>query len=99
MSTKSENLAYFADGHTESITRFEISKDFKDIWFTVESGRWFVYKTELMFNDHIINPYPEHKFYEVQFDRIQDDEFGVVKDVVHYNDTDEIKKIKICAVE
>lgn len=38
MSMKSDSIAYFADGHTEAIVDFEISKNGHKIWFTVESG-------------------------------------------------------------
>lgn len=91
MSTKSENIVYFSDGHTEPITSFEISKDGHDIWFTVESGRWFIHKEEIVDG-------PECKFYEVKINRECVDEFGLTCDI-QYIVTDEIDKIKICAVE
>ena len=92
MSTKSKNLAYFTDGHVEDITKFEITSDCHDIWFTTESGRWFVYKEEMT---HC----PVHKFYVVKFDRSHNDDFGVIVDDVQYDLTDEIEKIRICVVE
>lgn len=54
MSMKSENngVAYFTDGHTEEIVDFEISKDYKDVWFTVESGHNYVYKEEREYTEH-----------------------------------------------
>lgn len=65
MSMKSENLAYFSDGHTEVITKFEISKDCHEVWFIVESGRWFVFREE---------------FFKMVVNRDRDD-FGAMCDV------------------
>lgn len=98
MSMKSENMgvAYFTDGHIEAITDFEISKDYKDIWFTVESGRWFVYREERAYTESGAW-YPVYKFYKHSYIRHYD-EFGV-KWHVEYLVTDEIEKIKICTVE
>ena len=99
MSTKGENVAYFADGHTEAITDFEFSKDgHHDIWFTTESGRWFLYKEELVCRDTERKIYyPECKFYEIHIDRECVDEFGLTCDI-QYLITYEIASIRICAV-
>lgn len=97
MSMKSKNLAYFSDGHTEVITDFQISEDGHKIWFTVESGKWFVHKEELVCNS---NRYlPDYKFYEVLYVKERDDrsEFGQSYKVKFIR-TDEIEKIKICTV-
>lgn len=98
MSTKSDSsgksLAVFSDGHVEKIMSFEFSKDDHDIWFTVESGRWFIHKEELVCNDGRYSP--EYKFYEVKFDRHRDDESedGEVHSV-RFVETGEIEKIRL----
>lgn len=115
MSMTSENLnrgtAYFTDGHTEAIIEFEISKDCRDVWFTVESGQNYVYREEfepverttaeqdLLDKMHILSftHRPVPKFYKYQFVR-HCDTFGAKWDV-EYLVTDEIEKIKICVVE
>ena len=101
MNMESKGLAYFTDGHTEAITEFDISKDGHEVWFTVESGRWFVYKEELVYRERPFligngtskSYYPEYKFYKVQINRDRD-EFGAKCDV-EYLVTDEIEKIKL----
>lgn len=105
MNTKSKNLAYFSDGHTEVITEFEISKDGRDVWFTVESGRWFVYKEELVYKERSLlggnamskSYYPECKFYKIVINRDRD-EFGVMCEI-QYLVTDEIERIKVCVTD
>lgn len=97
--------AYFSDGHTEVITDFEISKDYKDVWFTVESGRWFVYKEELVYRERPLlvgnvtsmSYYPEYKFFKAWVNRDRD-EFGATCDV-EYLVTDEIERIRVCVAE
>lgn len=97
MNTKSKNLAYFSDGHTEAITEFEISKDGNSVWFTVESGRWFGYREGLIRYDvDLQRCQHECKFYAPVIHR-EHDEFGT-KCEVEYVVTDEIEKIKICTV-
>lgn len=96
MSMKSDDsgkgTAYFSDGHTEGIIDFEISKDGRDIWFTVESGKWFVYKEELVCCDtESKRYYPECKFYTVLINRNRD-AFGATCDV-QYLVTDDIERI------
>lgn len=97
MSTKSDSigksLAVFSDGRVEKIVSFEFSKDSHDIWFTVESGRWFIHKEELVCNDGRYSP--EYKFYEVKFDRSRNDEFGVLVDNAQFIETGEIEKIRL----
>ena len=93
MSMNSKGLAYFTDGHTEAITDFEISKDGHNVWFTTESGRWFLYEEELARSDKGWY-YPDYKFYKVQIDRDYD-EFGSKCDV-QYLVTDEIEKFEVC---
>lgn len=97
MSMTSENLnrgtAYFTDGHTEAITEFEISKDYKDVWFTVESGQNYVYKEEREYDENR-TWYPVYKFYKHQFVR-HCDTFGSKCDV-QYLVTDEIEKFEVC---
>ena len=94
MSMKSESIAYFADGHTEAIVDFEISKNGHKIWFTVESGRWFVHQEELVCDEKLYRP--EYKFYEVEYSKEQDDgsEFGYAYKV-KFLETDEINRIKL----
>ena len=119
MSVKSENLgkgtAYFSDGHTEAITDFEISKDGHDVWFTVESGRWFIYREELVYHErpsaeqelldkmHILmsgSYYPEYKFYKIQRNIECGDLFELECNIItQYLVTNEIKKIRICVVD
>lgn len=100
MSMKSDDLgkgiAYFTDGHTEAITESEISKDGHEVWFTVESGGWFVYKeiSALSSNGYF---YPVYRFYKVWINR-DHDEFGATCNVEHLV-TDEIERIKICVAE
>lgn len=93
---KNDNIAYFSDGHAEVITEFEISKDFKDVWFTVESGRNYVYKEELICNESG-TCCPSYKFYKHQFVRHYD-EFGAKWDVEYFV-TDEIEKIRLFIIE
>lgn len=90
---KSENIVYFTDGHTEVITKFEISKDWHNIWFTTESGRWFVYEEILVETDRYCCP--DCRFYEIHVNRDGDDEFGPVC-ITQYLITNEIDKIRIC---
>ena len=99
MSEKRDNVAYFSDGHTELITEFEISKDGNEVWFTVESGRWFLYREELVYYDEGSKKYfhPECKFYTALIDRSRD-EFGMKCNVRHLV-TDEIDRIRICSSE
>lgn len=96
MSTKSdgvgESLAYFSDGHIEKIVDFEISKDGHDVWFTVESGRWFVYKEELVRSSNGYF-YPTYAFCKIWINRDRDG-FGTTCDVEHLV-TDEIYKIRL----
>lgn len=100
MSTKNESAgkgtAYFSDGHTEVITEFEISKDYKDVWFTVESGQNYVYREEREYDEHG-TWYPVYKFYKHQFVR-HCDTFGAKWDV-EYLVTDEIERIKVFVIE
>lgn len=100
MSMKNESTgmgtAYFSDGHTEVITEFEISKDYKDVWFTVESGQNYVYREEREYDGHGIW-HPTYKFYKHQFVR-HCDTFGPKWDV-EYLVTNEIERIKVCVVE
>ena len=96
MSMKNENIAYFSDGHAEVITEFEISKDFKDVWFTVESGQNYVYKEGRGYTESG-TWYPTYKFYKHQFVRHYD-EFGAKWDV-EYLVTDEIEKIRLFIIE
>lgn len=93
---KSENLAYFSDGHAELITEFEISKDGHEVWFTVESGRWFVYKEELVRSSNGYF-YPTYAFCKVWINRDRD-EFGATCNVEHLV-TDEIERIRVCVAE
>ena len=102
---KSENLAYFSDGHVEKIVEFEISKDGHEVWFTVESGRWFVYKEELVYRERPLlggggtskSYYPEYKFFKVWINRDRD-EYGATCNVEHLV-TDEIERIRVCVAE
>ena len=105
MSMNGESLAYFSDGHIEVITEFEISADGHEIWFTLENGRWFVYREELVGKPRAIldleerthtlsySYYPEHKFFKVLINRDRD-EFGARCDV-QYLVTDEIDRIML----
>lgn len=96
MSMKSESTgmgtAYFSDGHTEVITDFEISKDYKDVWFTTESGRCFVYEEILVEADGYCCP--DFRFCELHINRDGDDEFGPVR-ITEYLVTDSIEKIRL----
>lgn len=89
-----KSFAFFSDGHVENIVSFEFSKDGHDIWFTVESGRWFIHKEELVCLGNCY--YPEYKFYEVKFDRHRDDESedGEVRSV-RFVKTGKIEKIRL----
>ena len=94
MSMTSESIAYFADGHIEAIVDFEISKNGYKIWFTVESGRWFVHQEELVCDERLCRP--EYKFYEVECSKYRDDgsEFGEAY-TVKFLETAEIERIKL----
>ena len=96
MSMKSEgfdrSLAYFSDGHVEEITKFEISKDFHNVWFTTESGRCFVYEEILVEADGYCCP--DFRFCELHINRDGDDEFGPVC-ITEYLVTDSIEKIRL----
>ena len=87
MSMNSENLVYFKDGHTEVIIDFDISKDGRGVWFSIESGRTFAYKGE----------YPECKFHELHINVASECSFTncMHEYDVKYIATDEIEKIKI----
>ena len=91
MSTKSDNVAYFADGHTEVITEFDISKDYKDVWFTLESGQSYVYREEREYTESGAW-YRTYKFYKHQFVRYGN------KFEMEYLVTNDIERIKICVV-
>lgn len=86
MSTKSENLVYFKDGHVEKIVRFEILNG-SSIWFITERGRSFLHQ----------GAYPTYKFYEGHI--CINHEYGFVdcksEYSVEYFITNEIEKIKL----
>ena len=95
MDTKSKGLAYFGDGHTEEITKFEISKDSHNIWFVTETDRRFIFKEELVYPGRQGRCEPEYKFYEEKFYRDYSCEIGPICDI-RYLVTDEIERIRIC---
>ena len=86
MSTKSNNVAYFADGHTEVITDYDISDDWHTVWFTLESGKQFVYRED----------FGVAKFYQHQYER---DEVGLIYGSHRFSVTNDIDKIRICVIE